>query len=334
MIPKFIKFFIVTNFLMFCFLIYVFTEYVFSSNLDQAYRLGYSFLINLPLSIFTTFILTMIPTILAKFLIHFLFIPYYKFQNKLQFYNFSSHQLHYCKNYKKYYKNIYFLKLLSTDKIIGNILLQSLSYQSMVIEPLSHQSKVIEPLSYEPKGIKLFSHEINFINKNYIGRNNCQENFSMYINFKASDDELLGIVSNIEINNIIENVKNKNIEKLLKKEEYFIELYLKYKEHPMIIKEIRDFTNSGLCKNNAITFPSHKICWLENFEKKLIESEYFYLQHSDYINKEKEKRNNEYINVYRMYIRNNDLVKKLLYLRDKEIMNIEKNYGFDGPYII
>ena len=319
MIPKFIKFFIVTNFLVFCFLIYVFTEYVFSSNLDQAYRLGYSFLINLPLSIFTTFILTMIPTILAKFLIHFLFIPYYKFQNKLQFYNFSSHQLHYCKNYKKYYKNIYFLKLLSTDKIIGNILLQSLSHQSKVIESLSHQSKVIEslsyqskvieplshqpkvieplshqskvieplshqskvieplsyepkgiePLSYEPKGIKLFSHEINFINKNHIRRNNCQENISMYINFKASDDELLGIVSNIEINNIIENVKNKNIEKLLKKEEYFIELYLKYKEHPMIIKEIRDFTNSGLCKNNAITFPSHKICWLENFEKKI-----------------------------------------------------------------
>ena len=313
MFQKYIKIFIIIYFLMFCLLMYIFTEHVFSSSIDQAYRLGYSFLISLPLTAINILFISLIPTIFAKFLIYFLFIPYDKIKNKYTFYNLSSHEIKYIINHKKYSKIISNLKLLSTDKIIGNIIFKTLSHQS--------------------NDLKMFSQEL-CKEKNFINKYNSQEHFSMYINFTASEDDLIKIVNNVEIKNILEQVNTRYLDNLLKKEDNFINLYVKYKEHPMIIKEVTDFLKSGICKNDSLSFPSHKIIYLERFETSLINSKYFFLEHSNYIKKIQEKRNFEINNVYRMHIRNNDLVKKLLYLKDKEITNLEKNYLFEDTFPI
>lgn len=146
--------------------------------------------------------------------------------------------------------------------------------------------------------------------------------FQMFVNFYASKDELLQIISNKDIQKILDNIPGKKIEKILKKEDKSIEMLIKWINNKLVETDVED-----------LSFPEEEKHWLEKFEDWCKRKNYYLFDNSSFVKKLKNKRKEYNRSLCRKYIRNEDLVKKLLYLEDKSKKEENKLYENDDFYI-
>ena len=159
--------------------------------------------------------------------------------------------------------------------------------------------------------------------------NNKNDYFHIFINFILDYHQLLDIINHPDISKILSNVDKLFLEKIKLEEDKYIDLYLRYNNHTIIIKEVKSLKHLGMIKIQ------HNIdkSWLEKFEEYVIKKNIFIFGHSNNIKQIQKNRLDEKINKYRLYIRYPDLLKKLLYIRDKEQKEYNKHFENDDFYI-
>ncbi len=277
-----------------CIITFIFTQYVFQNSLVNAQNIGYSVLISFPLGIITLIFFYYFPSFILWFLINIIFVPIVK----LQVYSKNNYSVKYSKE-KNEKDKINILKIITKNKDI---------------------SKKIQYL-YMQKFNGNETHRFMLNNKN--------DYFHIFINFILDYHQLLDIINNPDISKILSNVDKLFLEKIKLEEDKYIDLYLRYNNHPIIIKEVKSLKHLGMIKIQ------HNIdkSWLEKFEEYVIKKNIFIFGHSNYIKQIQKNRLDEKINKYRLYIRYPDLLKKLLYIRDKEQKEYNKHFENDDFYI-
>lgn len=277
-----------------CIITFIFTQYVFQNSLVNAQNIGYSVLISFPLGIITLIFFYYFPSFILWFLINIIFVPIVK----LQVYSKNNYSVKHSKE-KNEKDKINVLKIITKNKDI---------------------SKKIQYL-YMQKFNGNETHRFMLNNKN--------DYFYIFINFILDYHQLLDIINHPDISKILSNVDKLFLEKIKLEEDKYIDLYLRYNNHPIIIKEVKSLKHLGMIKIQ------HNIdkSWLEKFEEYVIKKNIFIFGHSNYIKQIQKNRLDEKINKYRLYIRYPDLLKKLLYIRDKEQKEYNKHFENDDFYI-
>lgn len=156
---------------------------------------------------------------------------------------------------------------------------------------------------------------------------NYENYFYIYVNFVIENNELCEIVKNLEVSKILLNVDKSLINNIVKDEEYYISLYEYFRESNMIRKEVNSLKSLRMIK-----YDIEKKCWLEKFEDFFMKKNIYLLGHCNYVKKIKNKRLNDKKNKYRLYIRFPEIIKKLLYLKDKELQEYKKQFENDDYY--
>jgi len=246
-----------------CIITFIFTQYVFQNSLVNAQNIGYSVLISFPLGIITLIFFYYFPSFILWFLINIIFVPIVK----LQVYSKNNYSVKYSKE-KNEKDKINVLKIITKNKDI---------------------SKKIQYL-YMQKFNGNETHRFMLNNKN--------DYFYIFINFILDYHQLLDIINHPDISKILSNVDKLFLEKIKLEEDKYIDLYLQYNNHPIIIKEVKSLKHLGMIKIQ------HNIdkSWLEKFEEYIIKKNIFIFGHSNYIKQIQKNRLDEKINKYRLYI--------------------------------
>lgn len=291
-----VSIFFTTYLILFGGFLYLFNEYIFPLSLDFSQKFAFSILTSLPSALLASIILLIyLPCTLLYIFINFLIVPAIDIQKKIKKFLMTKEEKIKRQNDKKNKELIYRLKMLVCDKITGDLIKQ-LYFKDLFAKSINYS--FMEPDKIE---------------------------FKCYINMIVSKEELCRIVNNAPINLLLQTTKNS-----ITKENKDIDLFKQWKDHNLIIKTINNMKRQCIDQEE----PIKKTHWLEKFEDYLINTKIYFFKYSSFVQKIKNRREEEINNKYREYIRCDEIMKKIRFLCEKRAIELDELYKNDELYYL